>query len=152
MGTDIYMGVTVTDAPEDLLSQLPNFELLETENWGALQDYDKAADKFVDVPNGYYLYGVGRYDDEQNIIRWILEFTEKHPAATVMHSLEWHADEGGIEENVYRAGALVREESKVNGMLPLDLHLLVDKALAALGTTDPMAVREALIALVDKLV
>lgn len=133
MGTDIYLGVTITGLPDSdkLLKKLPEWSLLDHEHWGYYEGWEKPDG--TRTPGCYNTSGTGRSGDTAEITAWAKKFTAKHPDATVAISEEWSEGDTEMEENVYRAGELVREESKVNAMVPLDLHALLEEAKAALA-------------------
>ena len=85
---------------------------------------------------------------------WAIEWTREHPGIEVQWDQHWDDDDGGREESVYRDGALVREESKKDGMVPMDLESDVANIRAGLavqvGLDPEFAAR--LTALLDALV
>ena len=136
MGTDIYTSVSITDAPSGWLETLPDFDLSESSGWELGRDYDPELGKHAEVETSYYLYGVAWYSDIEKISKWIGEFTTEHPLLSVVLSQEWDADGHGEEVMVYRAGELVRPESRMNGMVPIDITLILDQATKLLDEYD----------------
>jgi hypothetical protein len=151
MGTDIYTGVTVTGAPAGKVEKLPDFYLINGDSWDTVPDYDVETRTFIPCETSYHCNGVGRYDDLVRAEKWARKYTRKHPGCTVEITQEWNEGEPGQSDDVYRNGELVREESKVNAMVPLDLYLLLEEGRAALATTDPGRKHDALTALVKGL-
>ena len=135
MGVDIWFNVEIEDGPEDWLDNLPDFELINGDKWDHGWDYEPIEGateppymKRVDKPTTYACSGEGRYGDEQNITEWARHFTSQWPECRVTIHTEWHADGYGEENNVYRRGILIPEESEENRMVPANLSDLVEEA------------------------
>jgi len=168
MGT--YLNAHITGPLVDLekvkLKKLPTWELNDVIGW----DLDEIIHHVTTGPNpetGLHgwskvstgewwitLEGNSKWANEESY-GWAAHFTTKHPALTVTIREEWDnrdADEAGIEQRVYWRGALLLSQSRMNGEVPMNLQDLVKQGQQALDTTDPMAVREALQALITGLV
>jgi hypothetical protein len=87
-----------------------------------------------------YVNGRSKYRVEE-IETWIKVFTLDHPELTISWDQEWDDDEYGSESTVWRKGELVREESQVSGMIPMDWSKLVDEAKRVLAALEARAPR-----------
>jgi len=145
MGTDIYNSVTITgvELTDKQLRKLPEWDLIDGDAWTDIAErrwQRPDGTEHVD-PACYYTGGTGRYGDTVEIQAWAVKFTTKHPGATVTYYQEWYESEPGSSSDVYRGGQLVREESRVSGMVPLDLAEMLDQArqvLTEYGKRDPL--------------
>jgi hypothetical protein len=107
-----------------------------------------------------YVQGGSKYTAD-DLIEAIVALSAEHPEATITHSETWTGEGPTEEEWVYRAGAVVREESRVSNMVPVLLPELVAavrealdaKTLAIHETNKPTRhpIEEAARALVDAL-
>lgn len=142
MGMDIWNSVTLIGAPEDLdIETLPDFELWDGDNWNFFDStsWVKPNGEVQVSPGNYQVTGTGRYDNTCAIEEWAREYTAAHPEVTVTYFQEWYENDQGSSSDVYRGGELVREESLMSGMVPLDLAKLLDEAKAALMARDEAA-------------
>lgn len=96
-------------------------------HWDTPLVHNPNTGKLTRDEDGAYVCGRSKYRVDE-IEAWIKVFTLEHPDVTITWSQEWDDDDQGSENTVWRKGELVREESEVNGMIPLDWATLVRDA------------------------
>lgn len=113
--------VTIKTPKEIDLDELPDIDDLGL--WDG-QDFDFPEEPTASGRSKY------RADDLDN---WIIDYTTEHPEISIHWYEEWDDDEPGQSLNVYRAGSIVRAESKSSALVPANLAELIAAVREALS-------------------
>lgn len=84
------------------------------------------------VTDEAYVAGHSKYRVEE-IETWIKQFTAEHPELTIEWDQTWDDDDAGREVTIWRKGELVRGESQVSALVPMDYVNLIQEGRDALA-------------------
>jgi hypothetical protein len=137
MGMDVWHSVTLTDIEltDKQFGKLPDWNLIDSDGgwdfWPERHGVNPDGTEYT-APLYYSVSGTGRYDDTCAMEEWAVKFTTKHPGATVTIDQEWYEQDQGQSSDVYRNGELVRAESKMSYMVPIDIGALLEESKRAI--------------------
>lgn len=117
--------------PFDTLPDVEDFGLIHEDKWSHYGG--NAVQLIPDTSTGFA--GESKYRRDE-IAAWCEEWTAENPGIAVEWSQTWDDDGQGESLDVYRDGELVRAESKIARLTPLDMNAMIAAVRAELPKPD----------------
>ena len=120
----------------DTLPDIEEFSLIHEDGWDHVGGRLIVGGEGLRSPHTATAFsGESKYRRDE-IGEWCVEWTAANPGIAVEWSQTWDDDGQGESLDVYRDGELVRGESKIARLTPIDMHAMIAAVRAELPKPD----------------